>query len=323
MEASTEVFRQRRKAMRATVRVRTGSVGLSVAWLLGSVVLLVLLAGGCGALPRAAVEERLKNGAGRVAVSIGDSTDEGSWDIRGGEAFAAGDSISLFVLAELLARADAGDVSLDERLPLILEERQEGASPTDRQVILRGPTSFLTSVKEISLRDLALLMMSEGDVRATNLLLDRLGLANVNARAQALGAVRTLVARKLGHTSPPENYTCARDLVAVWRVLTDPEAPWPGVREAAADLLRLSRSADRSLSVGLAASDLRVSYDGDSPSRGALVHCSGVLYLPGRQMAVAMMGEGFDSTRAGEDLIEDISRILHAYYDEEARRGHR
>jgi len=307
--------------MPTTTTARAGSEGLSIAFLAGLSILLMLSAGGCSSLPHAAIRERLLNEVGRVSVYIGDTTDEGSWDIRGDEAFAAGDSISLFILAELLACAEAGTLSLDDRLVLNAREGQSEESAMEENVDLRGPMSFLTSVKEISLRDLALLMMSEGDVRATNLLLDKLGIANVNARAQALGASRTLVSRKLGHAAPPENYTCARDLVAVWRVLADPDGPWPGVREMAAKLLRLSRSANRNLAAGLAASDLRVSYDGDSPNRGALVHCSGVLYLPGRQITVALMGEGFDNKRTGEFLMADISRILHAYYDEEARRG--
>jgi len=309
--------------MRATAMARTEPQGLSPAWKAVFLALLMPLAVGCSALPRAAIRERLLNETGRVAVYIGDSTEEGSWDIRGDEIFAAGDSISLFILAELLACAEAGKLSLDDRLPLAVKEDRNEEPPADENVALRGPMSFLTSVKEISLRDLALLMMSEGDVRATNLLLDRLGIANVNARAQALGTVRTLVTRKLGHAAPPENYTCARDLVAVWRVLADPNGPWPGVRVAAARLLRLSRSEDRNLAAGLAASDLRVSYDGDSPNRGTLVHCSGVLYLPGRQIAVALMGEGFDNKRTGAVLMADISRILHAHYDEETRRGQR
>jgi len=288
----------------------------------GGIFLVAMFLAGCQAVPRAAIEARLRNCVGRVSVSVGDATEDGAWDIRGCEAFAAGDSISLFVLAELLARADSGDLSLDERLPL-LDEALERRTADGRRIKLRGPTSFLSSVKELSLRDLALLMMSEGDVRGTNRLIDRLGLENINARAQAIGTERTSIARKLGHAAPPENYTCARDIVAVWRMLTDPESSWPGMREMAAEILSCSRSPARSLPVRLAASDLRISYDGDSPGRKAIVHCSGVLYLPGRQMVVAVMGEGSAGVREGEDLVADISHILHAHYEEEARRDNR
>jgi len=90
-------------------------------------------------------------------------------------------------------------------------------------------------------------------------------------------------------------------------------------KAALAAVLRASRSSGRVVKDGLAASDLRISYDGDSPGRAALVHASGVLYVPGSRIAVAVLGENMRSTRSGEELAERIAKIIHARHEEEAR----
>lgn len=63
----------------------------------------------------------------------------------------------------------------------------------------------------VTLGDCALLMLAFSDNAATNLLIERLGLAAVNEEAARLGCTRTEVRRQM-MTEGPENLTCARDL---------------------------------------------------------------------------------------------------------------
>jgi len=63
----------------------------------------------------------------------------------------------------------------------------------------------------VTLGDCALLMLAFSDNAATNVLLERLGLAAVNEEAGRLGCERTEV-RRLMMAEGPENVTCARDL---------------------------------------------------------------------------------------------------------------
>jgi hypothetical protein len=63
----------------------------------------------------------------------------------------------------------------------------------------------------VTLADCALLMLAFSDNAATNVLLERLGLAAVNDEARRLGCERTEIRRPM-MAQGPENLTCARDL---------------------------------------------------------------------------------------------------------------
>ncbi len=286
---------------------------------------------GCWAGPRSRVNDHLERARGRVAVSVNEIGGEESWDIRGDAPFAAGDSIALFVLAEIFRQIEAGELDLDERIAVNGAQANDAAAACESRGpardATRGVLAVLSSVKEFSLRDLVLIMLADGDATATNLLLDRVGPENVNRTAKALGARRTLIARKLGRVAPPENYTTANDLVAIWGALTrgsgEGETFSDETRAGIAEVLRASRTRKRTVSEGLSAADLRLAYDGDSPARGVLVHGSGILYMADRWIAVAVAGEGFESTRAGELTVAEVSQIVHAHYERASRHARR
>lgn len=97
--------------------------------------------------------------------------------------------IKVPVAVALLARRETGELSLDE--PLVLEERDyvDGA----------GPTNWAEPGTTLTLGELLEPMLTESDNTATDLLIGRLGLGAVNARAQALsggglGPITTLLA---------------------------------------------------------------------------------------------------------------------------------
>jgi beta-lactamase class A len=264
-----------------------------------------LAAAGCGTTPQREVGRLLARVKGRVAVAVSDAKQETSWSIRGDEPFAAGDSIGLYVMAELFRQVEAGKVSLDERLPLDGRDRPEALAR-------------LSSVGEVSLRDLAVLMLSEADRVATNMLIDRLGLEGINRTAQLMGAKRTTVERRLGYAAPPENYTTANDLAAVWRAITDANNYSEAVRARLDEVLRASRSPAR-LVAEVPAADVRTHYDGDSAGRAALVHGSGLLYLPDRHVAVAVLGERLESKFVGREMVRQVLQTVQARCEEKSR----
>ncbi len=98
------------------------------------------------------------------------------------------------VLAGVFAQAEAGELDLDERVPLLAED-QVGGSGTLRD--------FLPGVQP-TLRDLAMLMIVVSDNSATNILLDRIGgPAAVSAAMQALGLPSIVINRRLIFSGAP------------------------------------------------------------------------------------------------------------------------
>jgi beta-lactamase class A len=270
---------------------------------------------GCRATLRSAVAGFLARTQGRVAVAVkgpanGDAADTGSWDIRGDEPFAAGEAIGVFVLAELFRRVEAGEMTLDDRVSV-----REGTHP--------GRLAVLASVGELSLRDLAAMMLETGDPGATNVLIDHLGMEAINRGARSMGAGRTIIRRRLGMVAPPENYTTANDLAAAWVSLMEEGTFSAGLRRELETSLRVSRKGGLLVSAGLPSSDVRVHFDGDSPGRGVIVHGSGVLYLPDRRVAVAIAGEGYQTRLAGAQVVAEVSRIARTCYEGEYRHEER
>ena len=68
--------------------------------------------------------------------------------------------------------------------------------PADR-VIGSGLLQYLHAPLELTLEDALVLMMIESDNTATNLVIDQVGLANVNARGKTLGLVNTWLYKKV------------------------------------------------------------------------------------------------------------------------------
>lgn len=83
--------------------------------------------------------------------------------------------------------------------------------PQERVEVPPAEWSVAHSLSSVTLGDCALLMLAFSDNAATNVLLDRLGLAAVNEEAERLGARSTAIRRRMLSVGP-ENLTCARDL---------------------------------------------------------------------------------------------------------------
>jgi beta-lactamase class A len=89
------------------------------------------------------------------------------------------------ILVELFRQADAGRFSLDERVTLTDAERTLGS----------GLLTYMSAGLQPTLRDLALLMIVVSDNEATDILLKRVGAANVTATMRALGVAQIRVDR--------------------------------------------------------------------------------------------------------------------------------
>ncbi len=86
--------------------------------------------------------------------------------------------VKIPVAVELLARAEAGELTLDEQLVLRERDYVDGA----------GPTNWAEPGTALTLRELLVPMLTVSDNTATDMLIERLGLEAVNRRARSLVA---------------------------------------------------------------------------------------------------------------------------------------
>jgi beta-lactamase class A len=136
----------------------------------------------------ATVSEVDRNLDGVLAVAILDLTTGQKYLLRADEVLPTASSIKIAILAELYRQAQQGKLKLSDLYTLQSSDMVGGS----------GITSVLTpGVTRLTLRDVAGLMISVSDNSATNVIIDRVGMENVNALLDSLGLTHTRLRRKM------------------------------------------------------------------------------------------------------------------------------
>src|SRR5439155_2399913 len=126
---------------------------------------------------------------GVLGVAIEDLTSGQRFLLRGNEVFPQASSIKIAVLAELYRQAQSGKLKLND---LYTVQASELVPDSD---IMGGLTPGVT---RITLRYLATIMVAVSDNSATNVLIDRVGMENVNGLLlDSLGLTHTRLRRKM------------------------------------------------------------------------------------------------------------------------------
>ena len=136
----------------------------------------------------ATVNEVDRNLDGVLAVAILDLTTGQKYLLRADEVLPTASSIKIAILAELYRQAQQGKLKLSDLYTLQSSDMVGGS----------GITSVLTpGVTRLTLRDVAGLMISVSDNSATNVIIDRVGIENVNMLLDSLGLTHTRLRRKM------------------------------------------------------------------------------------------------------------------------------
>lgn len=207
----------------------------------------VALLAGSGAPPIAAqaphieiLGERLRTALSEAARSAPGVLGAQVIDIRTGKRFGVNDTlvfpqgsaIKVAILVELFRREEAGELRLVDRLPVRKSDQVAGSGLLQR---------FGDGTSELSLNDLAVMMIVLSDNTATNMLIDRLGMERVNAAMAALGLPSIRLQRKMiqpkESAAGRENVATAGDAASLMVHIATCELPMS--RERCASLRRM------------------------------------------------------------------------------------
>jgi beta-lactamase class A len=214
---------------------------------------------------------------GVAGLYLKDLTNGQEIDIHGQEEFPTASSIKIHVLTRLLQRAEAGELSLEEKIRLTPELITPGS----------GVLSYLDGEVELSLLDIAILMIIVSDNTATNICIDAAGMESTNALLRQLGLTQTTLRRKMQDRAAiargDENTSTPREMVQMLEHL-HAGRPSPWVAERCLAILKKPKRGyfTRALppEVPLAS----------KPGGMERVRCdAGIVYLPRHPYAVAVM----------------------------------
>src|SRR5215470_3752139 len=158
----------------------------------------------------ARIQEVDRNLDGAMGVAIVDLSTGQKYLLHADEVMPTASSIKIAILAELYRQAQQGKLKLADFYTLQQSDLVGGS----------GITSVLTpGMTKLTLRDVAGLMISVSDNSATNVIIDRVGMENVNALLDSLGLTHIRLRRKMmdlkAASEGRENIATPREMAAL------------------------------------------------------------------------------------------------------------
>ena len=220
---------------------------------------------------------------------------------NGSRRFVAASTAKIPIMIELFRGIDAGRLSLDMRHTMSAQDKAEGS----------GVLAALHTGLELTNADLAYLMMSISDNSATNILIDHVGMAEVNATMQALGMRESVLGRKMRGRAPweteQENWAVPDEYAGVIAALLEDRA---ASAAACAQMLALleTQQNDRRIARHLPRVD-RPRWGSKTGSLPGVVNDVGFVVTASGPVILAVFCEAVADPLAGEAIIGDIARV--------------
>ncbi|HXJ87145.1 MAG TPA: serine hydrolase [Candidatus Binatia bacterium] len=257
----------------------------------------------------AKIEEVDRNLDGVMGVAIEDLTTGDHYFLREDEVFAQASSIKITVLANLYLQAQHGKLKLTD---LYTVQSSDLVPDSD---IMNGLTPEVT---RLTLRDLATMMVAVSDNAATNVLIDRVGMQNVNAMLDSLGLAHTRLRRKMMDLEAAkqgrENISTPREMMTLL------DAIYQGKlldKQSTDDFFKVLRTNKDSWLPRDLPPDLKIA---NKPGAlEAVRNDSGVVFVEGRPYVICVMTSFLRNEREGEAAITKVSFETWRMFDRLSR----
>ena len=218
------------------------------------------------------------------------------------EVFPVASTIKIPILVTLLARAEKGELDLQERIAITPEVLVPGS----------GVLTYLEGPLDLSVLDIAQLMIMVSDNTATNLCIDWADVDAINELMASLGLSQTRIRRKMqDHESVArneENVSTPADAVGLMRALYE-NRPSSAVAEQALAILKKPNRGpiERAMESNVAVSN--------KPGGMERVRCdAGIVWLPRHPYALALMSKfGMEHPYRQENRLVAAVQLIHEY----------
>ena len=226
--------------------------------------------------------------------------------------FHAASTMKVPVMIELFRQAEAGELSLDDELPVKNEFKSiVDGSPYRLSVGDDSDAELYAAIGETrSLRELCDAMITVSSNLATNLLIERLGVESIGKSVEALGASGMNVLRGVEDGKAFEkglsNTTTARALAVLFERIGRGEAVSPEASHEMAEILKRQKWNDaipKGLPEGVA-----VAHKTGNITR--IHHDGGIVYGP-RPFVLVVLVRGIDAESESAALIASITRRVY------------
>ena len=248
---------------------------------------------------------------GVLAVAIRDLSNGDTILVHADEVMPQASSIKIPIVAELY-RQDwqaAGGAGRYARLGDLYTVRKADVVPDSQ--IMEGLTPDVTQVTN---RDLATFVVAVSDNAATNVLIDRLGMDNVNQLLTSLGLKETRLRRKMMDLQAArqgrENTSTPREMMLLLEAIYR-EKLFDKARTE--DFFRLLSTRKESSIPRLLPDSVRIA---NKPGALEAVRTdSGIVFVPNRPFIICAMTTYLRDERAGEEAISKVALAAYEYFN--------
>jgi len=246
---------------------------------------------------------------GVLGLAVLDLSSGQTFFLHADEVFPQASSIKVAVLAELYQQAQESKLKLTDLYTV------QAADMVPDSSIMLGLTPGITRVTN---RDLATMMVAVSDNAATNVLIDRLGMANVNALMDNLGLPHTRLRRKMMDVQAAgqgrENVSTPREMMTL---LADLYQGKVLNQELTDDFFKMLSTKKESFIPRELPDDLRIA---NKPGElEGVRNDSGVVFAQNRPYIICVMTTYLRNERAGEEAISRISGSAYRMFDRMGR----
>ena len=246
---------------------------------------------------------------GVLGLAVKDLTSGEEFFINPDEVMPQASSIKIAVLADLHLQAQQGKLKLTDEYVVRKEDLVDGSD------IMLGLTPGVT---RLTLRDLATMMIAVSDNSATNVLIERVGLENVNAMLAGMGLHTTRLRRKMmdlkAASEGRENVSTPREMMTL---LTNIYGGKLLSKEMTADFFKmLGTHKQSSMLDGLPGEVVSANKPGELE---AVRNDSGIVFVKDRPYVLCVMTTYLKNEAGGSAAIRKIAALTYSYFDRVGR----
>ncbi len=252
---------------------------------------------------------------GTMGVAILDLTDGRQFLLNADQEFAQASSIKVAILAELYRQEQQSEQGVSGKAKLSDAYTVETRDLVDGSAIMSGLTPGVTRVTN---RDLATFMVAVSDNSATNVLIDRVGMPNVNALLDSLGLHETRLQRKMMDVKAAqegrENISTPNEMMKLFSALYQKKVLNKTLTEDYFKVLGTPKASDipRYIPEDVVCAN--------KPGELAGVRNDvGIVFVPNRPFVVVVMTAYLQRERDGDDAIAKIAGMAYEYFDRVGR----
>ncbi|MDY4012035.1 MAG: serine hydrolase [Fusobacterium gastrosuis] len=252
------------------------------------------------------INEIISQVEGEVCINFYDLDKNDGFSINGDKKVLSASMIKLLILAELMKKNSENKLSLSDTI-MIKDFMKIGGD---------GVLKELNSGHHFTLKELATLMIIVSDNQATNVLIDFLGMENINQLGRELGLKETFLGRKMMDTEARkngyDNYTCADDISLLLKLIYQEKL----INKKASQLMLdiLLRQQQRERLQRYLPSDIKIAHKcGDLDN---LENDGGIIWLGDKTYILVILTNGMSNLQC-KQTIGKISKFIFGKMEEQ------